>query len=88
MITRIAIHAILFLLPFIIFFIYVRVISQDTERQAPLIRLFGVGLILSVGGFVFWAINDGSDAGSTYLPAHMEDGKIIPGEMTPTKKAN
>jgi hypothetical protein len=36
-------------------------------------------LVLMVGSFVLFAQFSGVPAGSTYIPAHMEGGKFVPG---------
>ena len=38
-----------------------------------------VSLILVVGSFVFLAQFSGAPPGSTYVPAHIENGKFVPG---------
>ena len=38
-----------------------------------------VSLVLVVGSFVILAQFSGAPPGSTYVPAHVEDGKFVPG---------
>jgi hypothetical protein len=38
-------------------------------------------LVLMVGSFVVIAQFSGAPPGSTYVPAHMENGKLVPGRM-------
>jgi hypothetical protein len=38
-----------------------------------------VSLILVVGSFLLLAQFSGAPPGSTYVPAHIEDGKFVPG---------
>jgi heme/copper-type cytochrome/quinol oxidase subunit 3 len=38
-------------------------------------------LVLMVGSFVVIAQFSGAPPNSTYVPAHMEDGKFVPGRM-------
>jgi hypothetical protein len=37
-------------------------------------------LVLMIGSFVVLAQWGGSPPGSIYVPAHMEDGHLVPGE--------
>jgi len=36
-------------------------------------------LLLVLGSFIYFAHFSGAPPGSTYVPAHMEDGKFVPG---------
>jgi hypothetical protein len=36
-------------------------------------------LVLVIAGFAVWARNTGAPPGSTYVPAHMENGQFVPG---------
>ena len=86
MIVRILFQLFLFLLPFILFLGYRRLVAQDKEHETPYTILFATGLILTSLGLVIWVFFDGSEAGSTYEPARYEDGRIIPGKMVPPVK--
>jgi len=44
-----------------------------------LTALTATALILMVGSFVLFAQFSGVPPGSTYVPAHMEGGKFVPG---------
>jgi hypothetical protein len=49
----------------------------------PLSRLVWLGiaaLALVVGSFVYFANFTGARPGSTYVPAHIENGKFVPGQ--------
>jgi hypothetical protein len=39
-----------------------------------------VAFVLMIGSFVVLAQWGGSPPGSTYVPAHMEDGHFVPGQ--------
>lgn len=74
----------LFVTPFAIYTAYLvatRVgISQQAAWTMP--RLAGLliaALILVVGSFLLLAQFSGAPPGSTYVPAHIEDGKLVPG---------
>lgn len=83
MITRILIHGVLFLTPFAIYLLYRRFIRSHKDLETPYTILFASGLVLSSLALFVWAMFDGYEAGSTYEPARVEDGRIIPGKMTP-----
>jgi hypothetical protein len=49
----------------------------------PLTRVLSlaiVALLLILGSFLYFAHFTGAPPGSTYVPAHMEDGKFVPGQ--------
>jgi hypothetical protein len=51
-------------------------------KSWPLLRvatLAIVALALVLGSFIYFAHFSGAPPGSTYVPAHMEDGKFVPG---------
>lgn len=51
--------------------------------KTPWIRLVLAGVVLMAIGLVTIAVLGGAPANSDYQPPRYEDGKIIPGEMTP-----
>jgi hypothetical protein len=38
-------------------------------------------LVLMIGSFIYLAHFSGAPPGSTYEPAHVEDGKFVPGRV-------
>jgi len=52
--------------------------SDHRERPLPH-ALAIVALLLVLGSFIYFAHFSGAPPGSTYVPAHMEDGKFVPG---------
>jgi hypothetical protein len=36
-------------------------------------------MLLIIGSFLFFAHFSGAPPGSTYVPAHLENGKLVPG---------
>ena len=55
--------------------------AAETLRKMPWVRLLGSGLILAAASLVVWALTVGGDPEGTYVPAHMVDGEIVPGEV-------
>jgi len=76
----------LFLAPFVAYALFLLVTRNAvTERSAwppkTLATLAIVSLILVIGSFVYLAHFSGAPPGSTYEPAHMENGKFVPERM-------
>ncbi len=89
MIVRVVRYALLFLLPFIAYGIWLllarrRLRGHENEpgwRDAPLVWLTASGLALVIGGFVVAGFYDGSDAGCRYVPSQLVDGRVVPADM-------
>jgi hypothetical protein len=76
----------LFLAPFVayalfLFFTRSAVIERSAWQPKTLAGLAIVSLILVIGSFVYLAHFAGAPPGSTYEPAHMENGKFVPERM-------
>jgi hypothetical protein len=74
----------LFLIPFVIYAAFLIATRAGVLDPAAwtLRRIAGlviVSLILVVGSFLLLAQFSGAPPGSTYVPAHVEDGKFVPG---------
>jgi hypothetical protein len=74
----------LFLTPFVIYAAFLIATRAGVLDSAAwtLRRVAGlviVSLILVVGSFLLLAQFSGAPPGSTYVPAHVEDGKFVPG---------
>jgi len=83
MIRPVATEIALFLTPFAIyaaFLIATRagVLEPEAWSLRRLAGLVIVSLILVVGSFVLLAQFGGAPPGSTYVPAHLQDGKLVP----------
>ncbi|WP_068088532.1 DUF6111 family protein [Polycladidibacter stylochi] len=82
-------NLLLFLIPFIAYGFWFWLTKKGQEdkkfREGPFGRLAILGLSLAVLSFVAMAILGDAPEGSQYVPAHMEDGRFIPGgfERTP-----
>lgn len=75
----------LFLAPFLVYAVFLwatraGVLHPDSWSLPRLTWLLGVALVLVIGSFIVLAQWGGSPPGSTYVPAHMEDGRFVPGK--------
>jgi hypothetical protein len=82
MIVRIFWEFLLFLLPFALYFLYTRMARRDEEGKLghahPWVWLFIAGLVLAIAGLVFVGLTNSENAG-VYVPAHTENGRVVPG---------
>jgi Family of unknown function (DUF6111) len=74
----------LFLTPFVIYAAFLVATRAGVLQPAAwtLRRLAGLviaSLVLMLGSFLLLAQFSGSPPGSTYVPAHVEGGKFVPG---------
>ncbi|MGA7489774.1 MAG: DUF6111 family protein [Xanthobacteraceae bacterium] len=75
----------LFLAPFIVYAIFLwatqaGMLDPQAWSFPRLAWLVIIALVLMIGSFVVLAQWGGSRPGSTYVPAHIEDGRFVPGE--------
>ena len=85
MIRPVATEVILFLLPFVLYGVFLwatkaGVMHPDSWPLARVAWLVIVALALMLGSFIYFANHSGAPVGSTYVPAHMENGKFVPGQ--------
>jgi hypothetical protein len=74
----------LFIAPFAIYaaFLWATRAGMLDPQHWPLSRILTLALIalaLILGSFLVFAHFGGAPVGSTYVPAHMENGKFVPG---------
>jgi hypothetical protein len=74
----------LFLTPFVLYAAFLAATRAGVLQPAAwtmprLAALAIVSLALVVGSFLLLAQFSGAPPGSTYVPAHIEDGKFVPG---------
>jgi len=74
----------LFLTPFVLYAAFLLatragVLQSSAWTVRRLVGLVIVSLVLVIGSFVVLAKFSGAPPGSTYVPAHIEDGKFVPG---------
>ena len=50
-------------------------------ERGPYALLFFLGALLTLATFGATAIMQGADPNSVYTPAHVENGKVVPGRM-------
>lgn len=86
MIRPILTEVLLFAAPFAIYAAFLLVTRSGLFDAASwnwrvLSWLTGIALLLMIGSLVVLAQYSGQPAGSKYVPPHMEDGKIIPGQF-------
>jgi hypothetical protein len=75
----------LFLTPFVLYAIFLvatrtGVLDASAWTLSRVSWLLIAALSLMVGSFVVLAQFSGSPPGTTYVPAHIEDGKFVPGQ--------
>jgi hypothetical protein len=85
MIRPILTELVLFLLPFTVYALFLlatktAVFDRASWPPKTLASLAIVALVLMVGSFVYLSHFSGAPIGSTYEPAHMEDGRLVPGQ--------
>ena len=85
MIRPLATEVVLFLMPFVLYGVFLwatkaGVMHPDSWPLPRIAWLMIAALILMVGSFIYFANYTGAPPGSTYVPAHMEDGKFVPGQ--------
>ena len=86
MIRRILFDLLLFLLPFVLYAVYWRLARRGDPEQAakphPWAMLFIAGLALVAASFVWIGLVEGNrDKGGVYVPAHNENGQVVPGRI-------
>ena len=75
-----------FLAPFLAYAIYLLatrggVLHPDDWSVRAVTWLTVASLVSLIGSFLLLAHYSGEPIGSTYIPAHMEDGKFVPGQI-------
>ena len=87
MIRRIAFEVLLFLLPFALYAVYWRLLKrEEVEPQPahPWTVLFASGLALVAASFLIWGITEGAGQQGVYIPPHVENGRVVPGQVEPS----
>jgi hypothetical protein len=84
MIRPILIEIGLFIAPFVIYaallVVTLKGVLQPSAWGIRRVAALGIaGFVLMLGSFVIFARFSGAPPGSTYVPAHIENGKFVPG---------
>ena len=85
MIRPVLTELVLFLAPFVVYAIFLvatsaAVFDRSSWPPKTLASLAIVALVLMLGSFVYLAHFSGAPPGATYEPAHIEDGRLVPGQ--------
>jgi hypothetical protein len=77
-------EVVLFAAPFVLYAVFLwatraHVLEPQAWSVTRLVWLTAAALILMIGSFIVFAQFGGVPIGSTYVPAHIEDGKLVPG---------
>ena len=77
---------VLFLAPFVLYAVFLwatkaGVMHPDSWPVSRIVWLAIAALLLVVGSFIYFAHFTGAPPGSVYVPAHMENGKFVPGQV-------
>jgi len=75
----------LFLVPFVVYAVFLwatraGILDQSAWSAPRLAWLLIAALILMVGSLLMLAEFGGAPPGSTYVPAHVDNGKVSPGQ--------
>jgi heme/copper-type cytochrome/quinol oxidase subunit 3 len=85
MIRPIATEVALFLMPFALYAVFLLatragVLHPDAWSLPKIAMLAIASFMLMLASFLLLAQFSGAPPGSTYVPAHVEDGKFVPGQ--------
>lgn len=76
------------LLPFVAYLLYAWLAGRPRILESgPWLSLAVTGLALVVVSLVSWGLLVGSEPGERYVPARMEDGRVVPGMTEPVTPA-
>jgi len=86
MLRPVATEIALFLLPFVIYAVFLwatrtKLLRLEAWPLPRVIWLTIVALLLVATSFVVLTEYSGAPPGSTYIPAHIENGRFVPGTM-------
>jgi hypothetical protein len=77
----------LFITPFALYVLFLWVTKQEgVLANWPIMHVLGllvVSFLMVIVGFLVFAQWGAVPPGSTYIPAHIEDGKLVPAETKP-----
>ncbi|SFL80303.1 DUF6111 family protein [Methylobacterium pseudosasicola] len=74
----------LFLIPFVLFMVYLVLAGRNPLRRVHwdphIVRLVLAGLAVVIGTLIYEGLFSERRAGG-YVPTHMENGRLVPGEF-------
>jgi hypothetical protein len=84
MIRPVLTEFVLFLVPFVLYAIFLvvtraKVLERSSWPPTVLVSLAIAAVLLVLGSFLYLAEFSGAPPHSTYEPAHIENGKFVPG---------
>ena len=84
MIRPVFTELLLFVAPFVLYAVFLwatksEILHPEHWPVSRILTLAVVALLLVLGSFLYFANYTGSPVGSEYEPAHMENGKFVPG---------
>lgn len=88
MIRPVGTELLLFLTPFALYAVFLwatkaDLLHPDSWPVSRIVYLAIAALLLVLGSFFYFAHFTGVQPGSIYIPAHIEDGKFVPGTTRP-----
>ena len=89
MIRTLVMRLLLFAAPFAIYGIYYFLSQQRTApnaRATPWALLFIAGLSLVAISFIYVGLTEGEPTSGVYVPPHVVNGQIVPGQVERAKK--
>jgi hypothetical protein len=86
MIRQILTEIFFFIMPFALYVVFLwaikaDILHPDSWPASRIATLTIVALALMAVSFFYFAEYTGAPPGSTYIPAHMENGKFVPGTV-------
>jgi membrane protease YdiL (CAAX protease family) len=83
MIREVGERALLFLVPFAIYGVYLLLVLRQRPNRPPTpwALLFIVGLVLFAASFVYVGLTEGETTKGVYVAPHVVNGKIVPGHV-------
>lgn len=86
MIRPVLSEILLFVLPFVLYAVFLwatraGVMDPESWPVSRLVTLAILSFALVIGSFIYFANYTGAPPGSRYVPAHIEDGKFVPGQV-------
>lgn len=85
MVARFLVHVLPALLPFALYGLYlwhVKRAGRDGPETTPWFWLSAAGLVLMIASFLVYGLFFEEEIGQ-YVPARLEDGRVVPGQVMP-----